>query len=116
MPESVISEIDSAKAILPISPAMAIAESWKAVEKALLKLAELHDIPERERLGAGIRLVRALDATGNVDKDALGLVMQLRSLRNKAVHGQYGATDKIPESVAAQFIDTVETILDLLSE
>jgi len=74
---------DYIERLAPISPRVAISEAWRYVELAL-----------RDAAGQGlenkhvstVQVARTLLATGKLPRDAVSLIEDLRSLRNKAVH------------------------------
>jgi hypothetical protein len=78
---------DYIERLSPISPRAAITEAWRHVEVALKEAAR--------RIGKGSRLrpvelARFLHQEGRLPRDAVGLVDDLRALRNQAVHADDG--------------------------
>ncbi len=73
------------KSIAEISPAAAIADSWKAVEFATMQLADARGYDVSGKI-AGYKIVDKLAADNILDIGTLSLYKELRSMRNSAAH------------------------------
>jgi len=80
-----ISLYERMKAIAEISPAAAIADSWKAVEFATMEAAKAQGYDFSGNI-AGYKIVERLVADELLDQGTLSLYRDLRGLRNKAAH------------------------------
>jgi hypothetical protein len=100
------------KAIAEISPAAAVADSWKAVEFATLQVANAHgyDFPERT---AGYKIIEKLVVDGVIDKGTMSLYRDLRELRNSAAHH---SDFSITVSEALRYIDLSLSLANRLQE
>jgi hypothetical protein len=89
------------KSIAEISPAAAVADSWKAVEFATMEAAKVHGYDISGRI-VGYKIVEKLAVDGLLDEGTLGLYRDLRSMRNSAAHH---SDFSITVSEALRYID-----------
>lgn len=73
------------KAIAEISPAAAIADSWRAVEFAIMEVANSHDYDVSNRTPA-YKIVQKMIGDEILDQGIISLYQDLRNLRNSAAH------------------------------
>lgn len=79
-----------------ISPSMAIIDSWKDVEEALLAIISERGVyvPERSIRNVGV-WINAIAKEGILPLETLSVIHELRELRNKSAHG---GVDPTPEA------------------
>ena len=100
------------KAIAEISPAAAIADSWKAVEFAIMEIARSHGYDVSNRIPA-YKIVEKLVNDEILDQGVISLYRDLRNLRNSAAHH---SDFSISVSDALRYIDLSLSLANRLQE
>jgi len=89
------------KSIAEISPAAAVADSWKAVEFATMQVAEARGYDISGNV-AGYKIIDKLVADNILDTGTLSLYKDLRGMRNSAAHH---SDFSITTSEAIRYVD-----------
>ena len=77
------------EAVLEVSPDLAVIEAWLPVERELEALAAKRGY-ETSRIRSATYVIRRLKGDGVLDRRIIGLIEELRHLRNLAVHRRDG--------------------------
>ncbi|MEI2651841.1 MAG: hypothetical protein V9G12_06760 [Microthrixaceae bacterium] len=100
------------KSIAEISPAAAVADTWKAVEFATMEVAKAQSYDVSGNI-AGYKIVEKLVADGILDQGTLSLYRDLRGLRNSAAHH---SDFSISVNEALRYIDLSLSLANRLQE
>ena len=107
-------EIAIVAKLADVSPRAAVLESWLSIETAALSAARrLGWEPPSEKPTNGLSVMKFLEHHNSVDRKMVGLLRELRSLRNQAAHTPEFALSK---GAALEYGSTATRVANYLRE
>ncbi len=95
-----------------VSPRSAVLEAWRSIELASLAAARKLIGPEFRNKTMIYQALRALENAPNIDRKVLGLLRDLRGLRNEAAHAPDFALSK---QSAIEYANAAEAVVGYLN-
>ena len=95
-----------------LSPRAAVTEAWRQAEVAAIDAARRNDIYlSPSEVTSPVRVLRSLERHGVIDAGKLGLMHDLRGLRNQAVHSPDFA---VSTAAALEYVQLARRVVDFL--